>query len=549
MKKLKLISISLLLTAVGITAYAERANNKNLSKKSVVFTAATKEQCLNLKNSKIYQTEIISAEWVEAGDLPEDANAELSGSSTARVSAPAHCIVKGQIEKRKGVDNKDYAIGFELRLPGQWNNKFLFQGGGGLDGVVSPAIGKTPVSGSTATPALTRGYAVVSTDSGHTDNSSNGFGKDQQARLNYAYASTGKVTNVAKQLISQMYNVSPKHSYFMGCSNGGREAMQAAMYYPNEFDGIVAGNPGFRLSKAAVGEAWDNQQFTKYAPIDANGNKIVSEALTQKDLDAVVKGVVKRCDAKDGLADGIVNAWEKCDFKPEMVENEIGDNKVALLNAIFNGAKNSKGENVYSSWPYDAGLNTMGWRMWKHGTSTTGTPNSINFTMGASSLVNYFMFPGNSQMSSLDFDFDKDVVKTNQVGGVNDADKTELSTFKARGGKMIIYEGVSDPVFSANDLRDWYKKLVNDMGNVDNFARVFMVPGMNHCGGGPAMENFDPLTALEEWTESGKAPDSIIAKAGKEYPDKNKEQPLCPYPKVATYVGGDKNKASSFRCK
>ena len=549
MKKLKLMSISLLLTAVGITAFAERANNRNISKKSVVFTAATKEQCLNLKNSKIYQTEITSAEWVEAGDLPEDANAELSGSSTARVSAPAHCIVRGEIEKRKGVDNKDYAIGFELRLPGQWNNKFLFQGGGGLDGTLSPAIGKVPVSGSTAIPALTRGYAVVSTDSGHTDNSANGFVKDQQARLNYAYASTGKVTNVAKQLISQMYNVSPKHSYFMGCSNGGREAMQAAMYYPNEFDGIVAGNPGFRLSKAAIGEAWDNQQFTKYAPTDANGNKIVSQALTQKDLDAVVKGVIKRCDAKDGLADGIINAWEKCDFKPEMVENEIGANKVALLNAIFNGAKNSKDENVYSSWSYDTGLNAPGWRMWKHGTSTTATPNSINFTMGASSLVNYFMFPGNSQMSSLDFDFDKDVVKTNQVGGVNDADKTELSTFKARGGKMIIYEGVSDPVFSANDLRDWYKKLVNDMGNVDNFTRVFMVPGMNHCGGGPAMENFDPLTALEEWTEFGKAPDSIIAKAGKEYPDKNKEQPLCPYPKVATYVGGDKNKASSFRCK
>ena len=187
--------------------------------------------------------------------------------------------------------------------------------------------------------------------------------------------------------------------------------------------------------------------------------------------------------------------------------------------------------------------------MWKHGTSKTGTPNSMNFMMGASSLSDYYMKPVKPEMKSTEFDFDKDVVKTNEIGGLNDADKTDLSTFKARGGKMIIYEGVSDPVFSAHDIRDWYKKLVENMGNVDSFTRLFMVPGMNHCGGGPAMENFDALTALEKWTEENIAPDYIVGKAGKEYPDQNKEQPLCPYPKVATYIGGDKNKASSFKCK
>ena len=467
---------------------------------------------------------------------------------TSKASAPAHCVVKGKIEKRKGADGKDYSIGFELRLPEKWNNKFLFQGGGGLDGSVSPATGTARPSGSTAKPALTRGYAVVSTDSGHSGNNTD-FVKDQQAVLNYAFQSTGKVTNVAKQLIEIMYSIQPRHSYFMGCSNGGREAMQAAMYYPNEFDGIIVGNPGFRLSKAAIGETWDNNQFLKYAPTDKNGNKIVADALTQEDLDAVAQGVLDRCDAKDGLKDGIVNNWEKCDFKPEMVEKKIGKKKVALLNAIFNGAKNSKGENVYASWPYDAGINTMGWRMWKHGTSKTGTPNSVNFMMGTASLSDYYMKPARPGMKPSEFDFDKDVAKTNEIGGLNDADKTDLSTFKARGGKMIIYEGVSDPVFSAHDIRDWYKKLVENMGNVDNFTRLFMVPGMNHCGGGPAMENFDALTALEKWTEENIAPDYIVGKAGKEYPDQNKEQPLCPYPKVATYIGGDKNKASSFECK
>ena len=402
---------------------------------------------MSLKNSKIYQTEITSTEWKEEGPLEEDANARFSGSSTAKASAPAHCVVRGEIEKRKGADGKDYSIGFELRLPSKWNNKFLFQGGGGLNGTVSPAVGKARPSGSTATPALTRGYAVVSTDSGHSGSRDASFAKDQQAVLNYAFQSTGKVTNIAKQLINEMYNLMPKHSYFMGCSNGGREAMQAAMYYPNEFDGIIAGNPGFRLSKAAIGETWDNNQFLKYAPTDKNGNKIVADALTQEDLDAVAQGVLDRCDAKDGLKDGIINNWEKCDFKPEMVEKNIGKKKVALLNAIFNGAKNSKGENVYASWPYDAGISTRGWRMWKHGTSKTGTPNSMNFMMGVSSLSDYYMKPAKPGMKSTDFDFDKDVAKTNEIGGLNDADKTDLSTFKARGGKMIIYEGVSDPVF------------------------------------------------------------------------------------------------------
>ena len=399
MKKLKLIMISSLLMTTGITAFAERATNKKVKKNQLYLLKQQKKKCMSLKNSKIYQTEITSTEWKEEGSLEEDENARFSGSSTAKALAPAHCVVRGEIEKRKGADGKDYSIGFELRLPEKWNNKFLFQGGGGLNGSVSPATGTARPSGSTAEPALTRGYAVVSTDSGHSG-SNTSFAKDQQAVLNYAFQSTGKVTNVAKQLIDEMYNLMPKHSYFMGCSNGGREAMQAAMYYPNEFDGIIAGNPGFRLSKAAIGETWDNNQFLKYAPTDKNGNKIVADALTQEDLDVVAQGVLDRCDAKDGLKDGIINSWEKCDFKPEMVEKKIGKKKVDLLNAIFNGAKNSKGENVYTSWPYDAGINTMGWRIWKHGTSKTGTPNSINFMMGSSSLSDYYMKPAKPGMKS-----------------------------------------------------------------------------------------------------------------------------------------------------
>lgn len=232
-----------------------------------------------------------------------------------------------------------------------------------------------------------------------------------------------------------------------------------------------------------------------------------------------------------------------------MVKQEIGAQKVALLNAIFNGAKNSRGENVYSSWPYDAGINTQGWRQWKHGDSQTAQPNSRNFTMGAASLKEYFMTPRNPDFDTLKFDFDKDPAKVAQISGINDADKTDLSTFRSRGGKMIIFEGVSDPVFSAHDLRDWYRQLQADMQATEQFARVFMIPGMNHCGGGPAFEDIDPLTALEQWVENGNAPAYLVGKAGKALPDKNKTMPICAYPQVATYKGGDVSKADSFECR
>ncbi len=538
MKKLSLISLAILASTAH--AQANQAQKMEIGE----------QQCLALKDSKIYHTQITKAEWFKGGELPPDENASLTGAGATAIKTGAHCIIEGEIDKRLGVNEREYAVKFQLRLPAVWNNKFLFQGGGGLDGFVGPALGSIPARGSTATPALLRGYAVASMDGGHQGGKRNiTFSEDQQARIDYAYAATGKVTPVVKQLIEALYQTQPKHSFFMGCSNGGREAMMAAMRYPTEFDGIVAGNPGFRLSRAAIGEAWDNQQLMKFAPTNAKGEKIVSQALTQQDLDTVVQGVLKQCDAKDGLTDGVINAWESCDFKPEMVQDKIGAEKVALLNAIFNGAKNSKGDNVYSSWPYDTGLNTMGWRMWKLGTSETAKPNSINFAMGAASLAQYFMTPHNPAFDTLKFDFDKDVAKTAQIAGINNADSTDLSTYQTRGGKMIIFEGVSDPVFSAHDLRDWYQQLNQDMQNVPQFARVFMVPGMNHCGGGPAMEDIDPLTALEQWVEQGKAPDFLLGKAGKEFPVPNKQQPICAYPKIATYIGGDKNMASSFECR
>ena len=330
----------------------------------------------------------------------------------------------------------------------------------------------------------------------------------------------------------------------MGCSNGGRAALIAAQRYPLEFDGVIAANPGFRLSRAAIAQQWDNQAFMKIAPKNEKGEKIFANALTQDDLDKLSHAVLDKCDALDGLKDGIINAWEACKFDPKSLN--LDKQKIEAIEKIFNGAKNSKGEQIYSGWFYDSGVSAEGWRQWKLGDSQSAKPNARNITLSSGSVNYYFLTPAQPNFDTINFDFDKDTPKTFETAAINDAISTSLSTFSANGGKLIIVTGVSDPVFSAKDQRDWFKKLEADNENSQNFAAFFALPGMNHCGGGNGIDDVDPLSALEAWHEKGEAPKSMLAKsrtyAGKEFL-------VCAYPKVATYVGGDASKASSFVCK
>ena len=521
---------------LGLSACASQQTPENPT------AGHAEQQCLALKDAKIADTEIKQVQW-STGGIDADKMSSFTGGSANQQQVKPHCVVEGEIGARKGADGKPYGTRFQLRLPEAWNKHFLFQGGGGLNGFVAPAVGNIPVNTSTAAPALMRGYAVVSMDGGHPTPTPD-FGADQQARLDFAYQSTGKVTQVAKQLIERMYQTAPEHSYFMGCSNGGREAMMAMQRYPLEFDGIIAANPGFRLSRAAVAQQWDYQQLMKAAPANAKGEKILANALTQADLDKVSQAVTAQCDAKDGLKDGVINAWESCNFKPDTLD--LPKEKIAALKAVFGGAKTSKGEQIYSGWYYDTGVNQEDWRKWKLGSSQSGTPDARSATLGAGSLIWYFMTPSNPKFDWKAFDFDRDTPKTYQTGAINDAVATDLSSFAARGGKFIVLTGVSDPVFSAKDQVDWFKQMQQDTAKAADFSRMFMVPGMNHCGGGQAFNDFDPLTLLENWHAKKQAPELMIAQ-GKSFP--GKQMPICAYPKVATYTGGDESKAESFECR
>lgn len=227
------------------------------------------------------------------------------GRGASAVSIPAHCLVRGVIDRRIGVGGKPYGIRFEMRLPDVWNGRFLFQGGGGTNGEVRPALGlvKGP-------PALAGGFAVISQDAGH-EGSDASFGEDQQARIDMAYRSYDRVTSLGKALVADYYGKPAGRSYFMGCSEGGREALLVSQRMPLEYDGVVAGDPGFMLGVNLDSE-WDRRALARISPIGPDGKPDASRAFSNADLTLVANRILQQCDGLDGLKDGLIENWSAC---------------------------------------------------------------------------------------------------------------------------------------------------------------------------------------------------------------------------------------------
>ena len=469
---------------------------------------------------------------------------------------PGHCVVEGEINRHTGADGNQYGDKFELRLPDVWSGRFLFQGGGGLDGMVMPAVGRFGPPSSPLKTALARGYAVVSTDAGHEakDRLDASFGSDPQARADYQYRSTDLVAGVAKKIVAAYYGRPDAHSYMAGCSNGGREAMIAAERYPADFDGIVAGDPAFNFLRAAIAEAWFSQKFAEIAPKDASGKPRLDRAFSDSDLALVSQAVLKACDALDGLKDGMIDNPDACRFHPAVLQCTGAKNdsclsapQVRALEVAFAGPKNSKGESLYSDWPWDAGIGAPGWRVWTLGTEKIS---AINVGLYPQFVNHVALPPGEAPIASaFSFDFDADPPRMMKSAALIDADSTNLAAFRQRGGKMILYIGMSSPIFSANDLIRYYRRLAAANGGIAGarqFARLFRIPGMNHCAGGPALDAFDSLAAVQDWVEKGVAPESMIA-TGAAFPGRSR--PLCAYPQISRYKGsGSTDDASNFIC-
>jgi feruloyl esterase len=509
---------------------------------------------------------------------------------------PEHCDVIGRINERTGANGQRYAIRFHLRLPAAWNGDFFFEGGGGSNGNLGTAFGN--LQGQQRTNALTLGYAVVSQDAGH-DNATNHdpdrngtvtFGFDPQARRDLGYNSYDQVTQAGKALVRVFYGRAPARSYFVGCSEGGREAMMMSQRFPDYFDGILACAPGFNLPKAAFfGHSWDVQALAEVSRVtgiyDRFGQPLLNKTFTDEDLDLASQAVLAACDALDGLADGVIDDFPHCTAAIVSVKLAavtckgpkrvtcLSPAQVDALQKLYAGARDSQGTPYYSDWAWDRGLGgklgdnyNQGWRVWKMGTYDAPANSAIIAGLGSASVSAVFTTPptpvamnGPAPLAFLmAIDPQRDRAKLEATAGeftesslsFMNADSTDLTKFRARGGKLVIVHGVSDPVFSINDTIHWW----NDLNSRTNgaaaaVARLFAVPGMNHCAGGPATDRYDAFGALVSWVEGGSAPERIVAAAGPGTAWPGRTRPLCAYPRQARYTGtGSIEDAASFTC-
>jgi feruloyl esterase len=472
---------------------------------------------------------------------------------------PAHCIVRGASAPRTGADGKPYETRFELRLPTAWSGRFLYQGGGGNDGTVAPAVGRN--TGTFPETGLQRGFAVVTTDAGHQGPTPE-FGLDPVARIDHAYAAHERVASSAVALISKYYGRRPDHRYFVGCSGGGRQGMMFAQRYPAYFDGIVACAPAMSVSSGAtIAAAWDTQTYLSVAPALATGERVLGRAFSDSDLALVARGINTTCDAADGAVDGMVQRPEACRFEPVRLQCAadkqatcLSREQVAALNKAFAGPRDSAGRQLYVGEPWDPGISAPGWRQWKLGTSQTATPNAANTTLMAGALAHEFFTPPDPTFAITRFDFDRDPARMEAFSAIYDTYRdATLAGFKARGGKLLMFHGTADGIFSAYESIDYYRRLVQNNGGpqaTGAWARLFLIPGMNHCAGGPATDSYDGLAAIVDWVEKGVAPARIQAAAFPNSPYfPGRTRPLCAYPSYARYTGtGSLEDAANFAC-
>ncbi|GIX12446.1 MAG: hypothetical protein KatS3mg118_0405 [Paracoccaceae bacterium] len=494
----------------------------------------------------------------------------------------AHCLLRGIMSERTGIDGKPYALRFELRLPDDWQGRFLHQFNGGNDGVVRPALGAgTGIDPSR--PALARGFAVVSSDAGHDARAnpeaglagSNLFGFDFEARRDYGYAAVARLHPVALALTETYYGRPPQHVYGYGTSNGGRHALVAAARMPEAFDGLLAGYPGFNLPRAAIQHAWDVQTFRSVAPS-------LAEAFSREELALVAEAILAACDQRDGLADGVVFDVLGCQqvFDPGALACVEGRNgpclppeKVAALVRIHAGPRDSQGRQLYNSWFWDPGIASANWRSWKLESPVDawgGKP--IIAVMGAGSLAQIFTTPPTRVEGTpealeaflMRFDFDRDAPKIHATSAdfpesamavmtPPDVDRPTLAGLEAAGGRLILFHGTADPVFSFKDTADWIARLRASNPDADSFLRFYAIPGMPHGRGGNAPYDVDFLDALIAWVEQGAAPGPLVGRfpeAEEVRPDNaGAERLLCPWPQLAVYTGGDPRTAASFVCR
>ena len=489
-----------------------------------------KLRCSALVGWKFSEVQDAATQVLTATLVP--ANAEL----------PEYCQIEAYIAPQ---------VQFILQLPSQnWNGKLLVLGCGGFCGTLKMTFPGTKydieaLDLQSARNALSRGYAVTGSNMGHVSTGRDGKWayNNLQAKVDFAYRATHVNTLAAKAIVADFYGKSERHSYFQGCSTGGRQAMVEAQRFPEDFDGIIGGagplyygTSGFQLYWSAI------------ANLDKNKQPILRE----RDVRLLHEAVIKACDAIDGLKDGIIEDPRNCKFDPMFLqckgnsrESCLSEAQIAAAKKIYQGPHDSKGKAIHvSGATLGSELNWLG----QYVDSDTASAIFIDWPEDKFRYLTFLDDPG-PRWNLGDLDWDKDPARARAIGFLYSGTNPDLRAFKQRGGKLLTFQGWEDQQVVPANYVDYYETVTRTMGGADetqDFFRLFMLPGVGHCYGGPGADVVDYLTYLEDWVERGQAPDALMAK----HYDKHQltfSRPVYPFPDVARYSGhGDVNDAANW---
>jgi Tannase and feruloyl esterase len=512
---------------------------------------AGNDKCAALAALAVPNASIVSAKTYAVGTFsgpPDFTGRDLSGFYK---TLPAFCQV---VIKAKPTSDSDITIGVWMPLEG-WNGRLQGLGNGGFAGVMDQfELGA----------AIAKGYAATATDTGHTGSPIDAgwaLGHPEKV-VDFGHRGIHEMTTAAKLVVQKFYGSGPSRSYFAGCSDGGREALMEAQRYPADYDGILAGAPANNWTGLLSMAADDTQALTATP----------ASFIPQAKIPAIAQAVSAQCDKHDGVADGILNDPRQCKFDPASIQCKEGEDtdkcltapQVTALKAIYAGMKDSRGKTIFPGYLPGAEEGAGGWGLWITGPAPG---HSLMAMFAGGYFPNMVYEKKDWDLKSFTVDSGVQAAKEKTANAL-DAVDPNLTAFRSRGGKLILYHGWNDPAIPALSTVNYYQDVLGKLGqgDTDSFARLYMVPGMQHCAGGPGADVFgqsgtwasDPQrnarTALETWVEKGTAPGVIVATrtAGQE-PGASGEpvmtRPLCPYPQSAQYKGsGDANRAESFAC-
>jgi hypothetical protein len=486
----------------------------------------------------------------------QDAPTQITEAVSAKASdaLPGYCRVTGYVAPQ---------VGIKLALPESWNSKLIEMGCGGHCGHLS----NEQLAASCGEP-LRKGYACIISDTGHSGTGGDGLWayNSLQAIVDWGYRGPHVTALAGKAITQAFYQKPPDHSYFSGCSTGGRQALQEAQRFPWDFDGIIAGAPPIRLADLYVTFAWGQR-----ATHDSAGKPLLSIA----DLKLLTDGALARCDLDDGVRDGIISNPFTCPFRPANLACKEGQTtgcltpeKVKAAEQIYSGPVDGAGRSLFEAGAAPGSelgepqLEKYGgdWGIYYLGTDQAPAGYAALTQEGLKYL---FFSPAQSANWTIrQFDFDKDYKRLDVMQSLYDSSNPDLNRFKNAGGKMLIYHGLNDLSILPQWIIRYYQNVERVMGGrqqTQDFVRLFSLPGVEHCAGGPGADTVDYLTYLENWVERGNAPGKLVAAhlkmVDRAHPPNfpldpvlvQFTRPVYPYPTRAKYLGhGDPNDAASF---